>query len=386
MHTKYKPVARRGRRRGQGATLAQSSVALLLAVATQRISHAQGESADYPQLEASQNAANAKAGERHVPARTLPVPTNVSKALQAAIAAPYPVPLWTGRHANNAQAWKSVVAEVDAKRNAAMPQLRRDLGVKQEAGILNDVKVFELTPDTLSDANRDRIVLQIHGGGYVYNAGEAGTFEGVLVAAYGGFKVISVDYRMPPDHPYPAAVDDTFAVYKALVAQYGNKKIAVYGTSAGGALALALILKAKQEGVPLPAAIAPNTPWADLTEEGGGDSMQTNEWVDGALVSSRGYLYESARAYVGGADREDPFISPLRGDFSGFPPAIVATGTRDLFLSLSALTHRKLRQAGVEAELLVFEAQSHAQFLVPGSPETREMFNEVTRFFTRHLQ
>ena len=201
---------------------------------------------------------------------------------------------------------------------------------------------------------------------------------------YGGFKVISIDYRMPPDHPYPAAMDDAMAVWREAVKLADPRNIAIFGTSTGGGMTLAMILRAKQEGLPLPAAIAPGTPWSDLTETG--DTYKTNEWLDYVLVSYNGYLRHAAELYAHGHDLKDPQLSPIYGDFSGFPPAILTSGTRDLFLSLTVLTHRKLRRAGVEAELQVFEGMSHAEYnFNPFAPETKEAFTEIAHFFDKHL-
>jgi acetyl esterase/lipase len=111
----------------------------------------------------------------------------------------------------------------------------------------------------IPDANRNRLLVHVHGGGYVYNPGEAGTGEAALMAAYGGFKVISFDYRMPPDAPYPAAMDDAMAVWKAALQMQEPRNMAIFGTSTGGGMTLAMILRAKQELLPLPAAIAPGT-------------------------------------------------------------------------------------------------------------------------------
>jgi len=149
-------------------------------------------------------------------------------------------------------------------------------------------------------------------------------------------------------------------------------------------MTLALMLRAKREGVPLPAAIAPGTPWSDLTETG--DSYKANEWLDNVLVSYDGYLTRAARLYAAGHDLRDPQLSPIYGDLRGLPPTILTTGTRDLFLSNTVRTHRKLRQAGVEASLQVFEGMSHAQYLFnPDAPETREAFTEIAGFLDKHL-
>jgi epsilon-lactone hydrolase len=117
-----------------------------------------------------------------------------------------------------------------------------------------------------------------------------------------------------------------------------------------------------------------------------GDSYKTNERLDNILVSYHGYISHAALLYANGHDLKDPQLSPIYGDFHGFPPAILTTGTRDLFLSNTVRTHRKLREADVEAELQVFEGISHVQYqLVADTPESKEAFEEIARFFDKHL-
>ena len=204
------------------------------------------------------------------------------------------------------------------------------------------------------------------------------------MAGFGGYKVIAIDYRMPPDNPFPAAMDDAMAAYKELLKVNKPANVAVVGTSAGGEMTLALCLRATAEGVPLPGAIAPGTPEADMT--GAGDTLKTNEWLDNVLVSADGYVANATKLYAPGHDLKDPQLSPIFGDFSGLPPAVITSGTRDLFLSNAVRVHRKLRQAGVDAELQVFEGMSHAQYLFNAdAPETKEAFTEITRFFDKHL-
>ena len=338
---------------------------------------------DFAALEPLQNAANAKPGPRAVPPRVIPLPTTTSQRFQAMVAAPYRVPAWDANPKTAAE-WKELVAKLAAAGAALQPALREKLGVTMEPTVIAGVKAYILTPKVIPPANQNRLLYHIHGGGYVYAPGESGTAEATLMAAFGGFKVISVDYRMPPDFPYPAAMDDAMAVWKEVVKLQNPRNIAVFGTSTGGGMTLALVLRAKQEGLPIPAAIAPGTPWSDLTETG--DSYRTNEWIDNVLVSYNGYISHSALLYANGHDLKDPQLSPIYGDFHGFPPAILTSGTRDLFLSLTVLTHRKLRQAGVEAELQVYEGMSHAQYLFDAdSPETKETFTEIARFFDQHL-
>jgi acetyl esterase/lipase len=136
--------------------------------------------------------------------------------------------------------------------------------------------------------------------------------------------------------------------------------------------------------LPLPAAIAPGTPWTDLTKTG--DSYFTNEGIDNILVSYDGWVGDAARLYAGGNDLKDPMLSPIYGDVSGFPPTLLTSGTRDLFLSNTVRMHLKLREAGVIAELIVFEGMSHAQYhMSVDARETRFHFGELERFFDRYL-
>jgi len=167
---------------------------------------------DFAALEARENAANAKPGPRTVPERSVPVPNTVSPELRADIAAPYRVPNWNANPKSAAE-WKELVATLAARGAAAQLPIRERLGVTMEPTVIGGVKAFILTPKVIPPANRNRLLVHVHGGGYVYNPGEAGTGEATLMAAYGGFEVISFDYRMPPDHPYPAAIDDAMAVW-----------------------------------------------------------------------------------------------------------------------------------------------------------------------------
>ncbi|RYF34370.1 MAG: alpha/beta hydrolase [Comamonadaceae bacterium] len=339
--------------------------------------------AGYAELAAAQGTANAQPGARRSPSHVSPVPTQeVSPQMQALIGAPYPSHFDAAP--KNAAEWRELIARRAAPTIAAIPALRDKLQLTIEPVTIAGVKAFIVTPKNMPAANQKRLAMHVHGGGYVFGPGESALPEAMFLAAFGGYKVVSVDYRMPPDFPYPAAMDDAMAVWKELVKTNAPKNMAVFGTSTGGAMTLALVLRAKAEGVPLPGAIAPGTPWSDIAKIG--DTYETNEWVDNILVTWDGWLGRAARLYANGKDLKDPQLSPIYGDFSGFPPAILTSGTRDLFLSNTVRTHRKLRRAGVEADLNVYEGQSHAQYgLSPDAPETREAFTDIARFFDRHL-
>lgn len=319
---------------------------------------------------------------REVPAKVVPVPNTVSPQMQKLIEA-LPNPTWNVIP-KTAEEWKAQVNAAAAATLRGLPALREALHVKIETSTLDGVKVFVLTPEVIPLENRNRLLLHVHGGCFVSNPGESGTAEATYMAGFGHFKVISVDYRMPPDHPYPAALDDAMTAWKAATRMTTPKNMAIFGSSAGGNLTLAIILRAKRDNVPLPGAIAPGTPMSDLTNAG--DSFQTNAMLDNVLVAPDTNCDKRAALYANGHDLKDPMLSPVYGDMRGFPPAILTTGTRDLLLSSTVRVHRGLRQAGVEAELQVFEGQSHAQFYRDVSaPETKEAFGEIAAFFDRHL-
>lgn len=339
---------------------------------------------EFDSLAAAEASANSVPGERSVPAGILPVPTaDISAQVQTLIALPFPPHM--NANPKNAAEWKDLIERRAATTRAVLPTMRDKLGVTWEPLTIAGVKVFAVTPATIPEENRNRLLVHVHGGGYVFAPGEAALPEAVLMAGFGGFRVISVDYRMPPDFPYPAAMDDAMAVWKDLLKSNDPRRMAIFGTSTGGGMTLAMVLRAKQEGLALPAAIAPGTPWSDLTKTG--DSYETNEWVDNVLVTWNGWLGRAAMLYANGTDLKDPQLSPIYGDFSGFPPTILTSGTRDLFLSNTVRTHRKLRRAGVEADLNVYEGMSHAQYGFDlNAPETREAFTDIARFFDRHLE
>jgi epsilon-lactone hydrolase len=324
-----------------------------------------------------------EAGIREVPAKQIPVPfAGVSPQEQALVGAALP-PYWND-HPKDAAAWKALINLRADQINRTLPGLREKLGVKSEQVTIAGVNCYILTPGNIPEQNRNRLLVHVHGGGYVFGPGESATREAVLMAGFGHFKVISIDYRMPPDFPYPAAMDDAMAVWKDVVKTNDPKKMAIFGTSTGGGMTLAMVLRAKTEGLPLPAATAPGTPWSDMTKTG--DTFFTNEKVDNVLVSNDGWLGEAAKLYANGHDLKDPQLSPIYGDLTGFPPTILTSGTRDLFLSNTVRVHRKLRQAGVVADLHVFEGQSHAQYAGdPDAPETKEHFGELTAFFDKYL-
>ena len=326
--------------------------------------------------------AQAPLAPREVPAKSIPVPTDVSPELQAIIAAP----LRAGWNTppTTPEGWKQLA---ETTRAGALPNvnaMRDRLHVKVVPGMIDGVRVFTVTPEKIAKGNEKRLLVQVHGGCYVLNPGEAALPEAMLISAIGGFKVISVDYRMPPEAFFPAALDDAMTVYKAALKMAEAKHIGLIGTSAGGALVLEMGLRAKTEKLPMPGAIASGTPMSDVTKTG--DSFQTNAMVDNVLVSTEGFCDAAAAFYAKGHDLHDPLLSPVYGDMHGFPPTILTTGTRDLLLSNTVRVHRKLRNLGIDSFLQVYEAQSHAYFGRDDRiPEVREAYGEIASFFTTRL-
>jgi monoterpene epsilon-lactone hydrolase len=329
-----------------------------------------------------QAAAQSVLATREVPARALPVPNTVSPQMQAIIGRPLD-PNYNVAPETTAE-WKARVDDAARAVVAGLPRLRESFGVTVAPTTIAKVKAYVVTPRAISAGNRDRVLLHFHGGVRVLNPGEAGTREAIMMAGFAGFKVISVDYRMPPDHPFPAALDDAVAVYRELLKTNQAENIGIFGTSAGGSLTLTTLLRAKMENLPMPGAIAPGTPTVDLTKTG--DSLFTNAMVDNAIQTQDGFIRATAFLYANGRDLKDPLLSPIYGDVTGFPPAILTSGTRDLYLSNTVRMHRKLRAAGVEAVLQVWEGQSHTQYNAdPKAPETKEYHDEIARFFSLHL-
>lgn len=305
-----------------------------------------------------------------LPAREIPVPDHLSETARAYLApqgaqAPYPA-------VDDLEGWKAYVGAVDA---ALIPMLG-GLGTPSESTTqerdADGARVFDIIPPGLPGDTKG-IVLDIHGGALILCGGELCRIMGLNTATRLQRRVCSVDYRMPPVHPYPAALDDCLAAYRALLRDHAPEQIVISGGSAGGNLAAALVLRARDEGLPLPAGLILGTPEVDLTESG--DSFRTNDGIDPALRS----LAPVNLLYANGHDLKHPYLSPLFGDFEkGFPPTILTTGTRDLFLSNTVRMHRALRAAGIPAALHVTEAGPHTGF--PGAPEGEQIDNELRLF------
>jgi monoterpene epsilon-lactone hydrolase len=319
---------------------------------------------------------------RSVAPRGLPVPDTISPELQKIVAQPVP-PLMA--MPTTAEGWKNLQREADAGAEKAAVAAARLLGTKVEATQMAGVNCYRVTPKVVATGKENNLVVHVHKGAYVFNAGLAATLEAILLADACKMPVLSIDYRMPPDHPFPAATDDVLAVWKAVLKDHNPKEVAMGGTSAGGGLTMITMLRCKKEKLAMPAALFLGTPGADWSKTG--DSVYLNSQVDRVLGPYEGRAETCIKLYAAGRDLKDPLISPVYGDLSGLPPTILITGSRDLFLSATCRTHRKLRAARVPAELHVYEGMCHADYLAAANtPEGRDALGEINAFFERHLQ
>jgi len=313
----------------------------------------------------------------HLEARDIPVPTSLSPQAQAIIAMA-PSVKTTYPPVDDVEGWRAMAAERDAVIVEFVGARAAEVRADVEEVDVDGVRVYVITPHDLP-SDDPRAYLNVHGGAFVLGGGESCRIMGLHAAGLSRVRTWAVDYRMPPDHRYPTPLDDCVTAYRALLENHRSQDIIVGGGSAGGNLAAALILRARDEGLPLPAAAVLNTPEVDLTESG--DSFHVNLGLDNVLTES---LMPANLLYAGGHDLSHPYLSPLFADLTaGFPPTILTTGTRDLFLSNTVRMHRALRAAGVPAELHVLEAGGHGGFFGQ-APEDEDLDNEVRRFIDAH--
>jgi acetyl esterase/lipase len=235
----------------------------------------------------------------------------------------------------------------------------------------------------ISERNRHRVLINLHGGGFLWGAHSGALVEAIPVASVGGIKVVSVDYRQGPEYTFPAASDDVETVYRALLKDYAAKNIGIYGCSAGGALTAETVARLIKDGVELPGAIGTFCSSVALL---GGDSTYTAAALSGDPIPRSPMTYADL-PYFKGASASDPLVVPARSPamLAKFPPTLLITGTRDFAMSSVIQSQRLLTNAGVEAELHVWDGMWHAFFSDPELPESKEAYEVMVRFFDRHL-
>ncbi len=246
---------------------------------------------------------------------------------------------------------------------------------------IGGVPVHVVTPENMPASNRDTVLLNLHGGGF--NSDSGSYTESIPIASYAGIKVVAVLYRLAPEHPFPAAVDDSVAVYKELLKTYKPDHIVIYGTSAGAILTAEVAAKLKQLGLPEPAALGIFSGMGDFARMGDSMAMYALRGLSGHLDPPDPTTHDSE--YAGATDLKDPILSPIYSDLHGLPPALFVTSGRDLLLSGTANLHRAYLNAGVDARLVVYDALPHAFWYDPMLPEAIEANHIMAAFFVKQL-
>lgn len=249
-----------------------------------------------------------------------------------------------------------------------------------------DVAISEVDVDGLAAnwidtdvSQHDRVILYFHGGGYVLGSRNTHRELASRIARAANARALLLEYRLAPEHPFPAAVEDTTACWRWLLAEgYAPENMAIAGDSAGGGLALSALLALKAVDLPMPACAVALSPWTDL--EGSGPTARTGV-VDDPILTVDG-VRESGKLYAGGHVR-NPLASPLFGDLNGLPPLLLQVGTREILLSDSTRFAEKARAAGVEVRLEVEEGLVHVWQMLPSLPEAQTATDRIGKFVTR---
>ena len=225
------------------------------------------------------------------------------------------------------------------------------------------------------------VLINLHGGGFDSDSGSL--TETIPIANLTKTRVIAVLYRLAPEHPFPAAVDDVVAVYREVLKTYKPRHVAIYGTSAGAILTAQVAVRLKQLSMPLPGALGIFSGLGDFTRAGDSASLYALNGLTGHLDVPGERLLDMP--YVGATSGTDPVLSPIFADLHGLPPTLFITSGRDLLLSGTTLLHRAYLRDGVDARLIVFEALPHAFWNDVSLPESREAFADMADFFSRQM-
>ncbi len=262
--------------------------------------------------------------------------------------------------------------------DATFEELKTPYSMKDR--VINGITTLWITPPQLK--HKDKVMIFIHGGAWIVNSRKTQLLLQTAVADSLGVKVASIEYRLAPENPYPAAVNDIVAAYKGIIKEYGAKNTGLFGTSAGGGLTLATLLRLRADGLPLPAASAPLSPGADMTASG---YLYRAVGLQDPILPPYG-TYTAIQGYVDKADPKDPLVSPVFGDFTGVTPLFLLCGTAEIVGSDAIRVAARARSQGVDATLLVMDGMWH----VPidngtGVPELQLAYDEMIKFFRKHL-
>lgn len=261
---------------------------------------------------------------------------------------------------------------MEAMHQAVGAAMAKRFEVRVESAQIAGVPVRIIYPKGVTSLGKDAVLLNLHGGGFALDSGSL--TETIPVAAKAGIPVVAVLYRLAPENPYPAALDDAHAVYSALVKEHRASNIALFGTSAGAALSAQLLARIAHKKESMPAALGFFSGGADFTKKGDSES-----WMP---TPNDEYLPK----YIGSASRFDPLMSPLLGDLSHFPKTLAISSTRDFLLSSTAIFARALEKQGVDSRLVVFDGLPHAFWSYMDIPETDEATELMARFLKTSLK
>src|SRR5579883_3153824 len=345
-----------------------SLFAALLAMSLSAL--AQTTSADAPQKNTSYIDAQ---GTAHI-SRIVPVPKTVSPEAQKSLAQPAsdaPVEESLAERRTKTDAWQAKAGEA----------YRQAYPATVTSGTMAGVPVRIVTPPVIGNGKNARVLLNVHGGGF--NSDSGSLTETIPIANLTQTKVIAVLYRLAPEHPFPAAVEDTVAVYKELLQTYQPQNIALYGTSAGAILTAETAVKLKQLAPPLPAALGIFSGLGDFSRLGDSRALFSLQGLAGPLTPPS--QSRPDRSYIGSTDPRDPVLSPFYADLHGLPPTLFITSERDMLLSGTTILHRAFLRAGVEAQLVVFDGLPHAFWNNPNLPESKEADEIMARFFDKYV-
>ena len=279
----------------------------------------------------------------------------------------------------------------DCVMRPGVERLRSVFAVEINPIQLGGVRVDSIVPKAdVSDRNRNRVLINLHGGGFKVGAGLGGQMESIPIAALGAIRVVSVDYREGPENKFPAASEDVATIYSALLNTYPANNIGIYGCSAGGILTAESVAWLQAHHLPRPGAIGIFGAGALVSMKG--DSQYIGTILTGAIPDPQDDIKASSPYFnVPGLNLKDPLVSPVFDPqvLAMFPPTLSISGTRDGNLSSAIYTHAQLVQQGVDADLQVWEGATHCSFAQPIAdpdvPETRQAWAVIVRFFDKHL-
>ena len=233
--------------------------------------------------------------------------------------------------------------------------------------------------DGVSASNRARVLVNLHAGAFMQGGRWGGQVESIPIAALGGVTVVSVDYRMAPEHRFPVASEDVANVYRTLLKDHRPENVGIYGCSAGGVLTAQSVAWMQKEGIPLPGAIGMFCGAASHWSDGDSGHISAALGNPGGSIGENPYFITTAR--------EEPLAFPIYSQeiLARFPPALLISSTRDVALSSVVHTHSRLVKLGIKTELHVWEGMGHAFFLEPEFVESTEAYEVIVRFFEQHL-